>query len=287
MLAERRRVILRQVIRPPYVYRWAGLAVAGALFVGTSTAVLVDPRPPLVLAAPTWASWSALLRGTSEDAGPPPDRGHRFGDARPHVGPGLLSTVESAAPGSRTVALTFDDGPWPESTPAVLDILDRERVPAVFCMIGQQASAHPDLVRRVVAEGHRLCDHTLTHDPTVATRPAPEMDVLLAHSRDTLLAAAGPGATVDWFRAPEGRWTPTLRDAVARAGMRPLGWSVDPLDWTRPGTFAIEHRVAAGAHPGAVVLMHDGGGRREQTESALADVIADLRDAGYTFVFPT
>jgi peptidoglycan/xylan/chitin deacetylase (PgdA/CDA1 family) len=186
----------------------------------------------------------------------------------------------------KTVALTFDDGPDPVSTPAILDLLAERHVTATFCMVGQQALAHPDLVRRVVAEGHRLCNHTFTHDAGIALRPPEIIDEQLRASRDALVRVAGPDVPIPYFRAPEGVWSAPLERTAAQEGMRPLGWSVDTLDWTRPGTDAIVTSVKQGLHPGAVVLFHDGGGPRDQTVAAVRQLLPWLAEQKYSSVLP-
>lgn len=201
---------------------------------------------------------------------------------RPRPTPVVLATTR--APG-KVVALTFDDGPTVPYTPQILAVLARNHVPATFCQIGQQARARPALVRRVVAAGHRLCDHTITHDPTIGTHSLAVMDRQLRTSHD-VLATAGE-ADVDYFRAPDGNWTPSLVRMSARDGMQPLGWTIDPRDWTRPGTAAIVRTVEAQVRPGAVILFHDGGGPRDQTVQAVGQLIPWLRAQGYSFVLPS
>ncbi|HSK59779.1 MAG TPA: polysaccharide deacetylase family protein, partial [Actinomycetospora sp.] len=81
-------------------------------------------------------------------------------------------------------------------------------------------------------------------------------------------------------------WTPALDEMSARTGMRPLGWSVDTLDWTQPGVDAIVNSVKQSVHPGAIVLFHDGGGPREQTVEAVRQLLPWLQEQGYEFSFP-
>ena len=284
MLTRRQRVILRQILSPPYIYRWAGLLTVVAMFTGVTAVVLSDVEVGSVLA--TGRSTTAVAADApAQVAGPAPaPQAVPAVPALPAALPALLSSMTG---GARDVALTFDDGPDPASTPEILDLLAEHHVTATFCMVGEQAVAHPDLVRRVVAEGHRLCNHTFTHDAGVATRGPELMDAQLRASRDALLAVAGPDVPIPYFRAPEGAWSVPLQRTAAREGMRPLGWSVDTLDWTRPGTDAIVSSVRQGAHPGAVVLFHDGGGPRDQTVAAVRRLLPWLADQGYSFVLPT
>jgi peptidoglycan/xylan/chitin deacetylase (PgdA/CDA1 family) len=153
-------------------------------------------------------------------------------------------------------------------------------------MVGNQVAVHPDLVHRVVDEGHRLCDHTMTHDATVGYNDVDLMGRQLAFSRSSLAGVFDPPAPVDYFRAPEGAWTPALDEMSARTGMRPLGWSVDTLDWTQPGVAAIVASVQQQVHPGAIILFHDGGGPREQTVEAVRQLLPWLQEQGYTFTLP-
>jgi len=204
----------------------------------------------------------------------------------PAPAPGPTPTLLSSIGGrGKVVALTFDDGPTTRYTPQVLDVLARYRVPATFCEVGQLAQAQPALVRRVVAAGHRLCDHTTSHDTRLATRPAGVIDQQLRTSREILRIASG-GADVACFRAPAGRWSPTLERLSAQDGMQSLGWTIDTRDWTRPGTPAIVDAVERHVRPGAIILLHDGGGPRDQTIAAVSQLIPWLRAQGYSIVLP-
>ncbi|HEV7452015.1 MAG TPA: polysaccharide deacetylase family protein [Pseudonocardiaceae bacterium] len=186
----------------------------------------------------------------------------------------------------RVVALTFDDGPDPENTPQVLALLAQYRVVATFCMIGAKAARHPELVRAVVAAGMRLCDHTATHNQHLAHRPEPQIEAEIVGGRADLLTAAGSDVTIEYFRAPAGRWSEPMRHIAARHGMKPLSWSVDPRDWSRPGVAQIVTAVQQQVQPGAVIVMHDGGGQRDQTVAALATLLPWLVGQGYQFDVP-
>jgi peptidoglycan/xylan/chitin deacetylase (PgdA/CDA1 family) len=184
------------------------------------------------------------------------------------------------AAGRRLVALTFDDGPGPY-TRQVLDVLAAKHVHATFCQIGRQVGDFPAVERRIVEEGHALCNHSWDHDyaqtTAAATIPA-EID----RTNAALVAACGTRPQV--MRAPGGLWTAALYSALRARNMVPLGWAVDPDDWMMPGTAAIVGRVLAQVRPGAVILLHDGGGDRSQTVAALGTIIDTLRARGYDFV---
>jgi len=187
--------------------------------------------------------------------------------------------------GAGTVALTFDDGPDPRWTPAVLDLLRRYRVTATFCVVGVHVAAHPELVRRIAAEGHGLCDHTWTHDDALASRSSTAVRAELRRTYDAVAAATG-GRVPLYFRAPAGRWSPRVLAEARRLGLRPLGWSVDPADWRRPPPAVIASRVLQGAAPGAIVLLHDGYGNRAATVSALATILPALAGRRLSFATP-
>jgi peptidoglycan/xylan/chitin deacetylase (PgdA/CDA1 family) len=188
-----------------------------------------------------------------------------------------------------TVALTFDDGPG-RSTPAVLDILQQAQVQATFFVVGKKVAAEPEMLRRVLAEGHVLGNHTWSHTiPRAAsgwnrTTLASEIE----RTRRAVVDAAGHKPCL--FRPPGG----IVKGAgkVSRdAGLSVILWSVDTRDWADPPTgeknFAtvIRKRAAAGLtekHP--VILLHDGGGDRAATVAALPGIIEDYRAHGYRFV---
>jgi peptidoglycan/xylan/chitin deacetylase (PgdA/CDA1 family) len=195
----------------------------------------------------------------------------------------VLSDVV-AAPG-RTVALTFDDGPHPRWTRKILAVLRRSGAVATFCMIADKVPGHEDVVREVVDSGMRLCDHTRTH-AELTTLPDTVVADEVTGAQASLAAAAG-GAPVGYFRAPEGRSTPHVLDLAATHGMQPLGWSIDPDDWRRPGVAAIVEQVRRQVRPGAVILLHDGGGPRDQTVAALGQLLPWLVEQGYRFGFPS
>lgn len=185
-------------------------------------------------------------------------------------------------PAAATAALTFDDGPNPPDTVTLLDLLAREQVRAVFCLVGVQVEAHPDVVRRIVADGHVLANHSWRHDDLGGW----DDDAVRADLQRTLDAihAVVPDAPVPFFRAPFGSWGGTVAVA-AGLGMRSLEWQLAVEDWVPPGVDELVRRLG-GVEPGGVVLLHDGGGDRSQTVEAIARVIPAMRAAGWTFTVP-
>ncbi|GAA4844221.1 hypothetical protein GCM10023235_20740 [Kitasatospora terrestris] len=195
------------------------------------------------------------------------------------------SVLHHTASGGRTVALTFDDGPGP-ATGAVLDLLARYGAHATFCQVGKNVAADPAMTQRILAGGHRLCDHTVDHPQPMHALPHDRQVAEIADARDTIVRAGGPGTQVTWWRAPGGDFTAENVKAATDLGMKSLGWTVDPRDWSRPGVPAIVATVQKDLRPGGVVLMHDGGGDRSQTVAALAQLLPWLVAQGYTFDFP-
>ncbi|MFF7459248.1 polysaccharide deacetylase family protein [Kitasatospora sp. NPDC008115] len=181
------------------------------------------------------------------------------------------------------VTLTFDDGPHPEFTPQVLDVLRRHDAPAAFFCIGLQALAHPDVVRRTADAGQTLGSHTWSHAYLPDLGPA-GLARQLGHTGEVLAEACGDDRPTRWLRPPYGGRSPELLRAVDALGLTTVLWDVDAKDWSRPGPATIAERVLDQVRPGSVILMHDGGGDRSQTVAALPAVITGLRERGYRLV---
>jgi endo-1,4-beta-xylanase len=196
---------------------------------------------------------------------------------------GAPRIIDTARRGGKSVALTFDDGPDPANTPALLRVLRRNNVKAVFCLWGDHVQQYPGLVRRIVANGHTLCNHTMHHDNMSTWAPSRIRADLRQTSR--VIRQAVPNARIPYFRAPYGAWGRTPQVAV-RLGMQPLGWRLAVGDWETPGEDVLVSRLEEGITPGAVVLLHDGGGDRSQTVGAVARVIPALRADGWQFSLP-
>ncbi|MGI8427566.1 MAG: polysaccharide deacetylase family protein [Actinomycetota bacterium] len=188
----------------------------------------------------------------------------------------LASTPGTGAP---QVALTFDDGPSPLYTPAILDILRNAGVKATFFPLGRTASRNPDLVRRLVAEGMHIGNHSWDH-PVLTNKPAKFVIDQLKRSEDTLSAL---GASVSVFRPPFGSFQPSTLKTAESLHLKTVIWSVDSLDWKKTGTEQIVDRVLSLVRPGSIILLHDGGGNRSQTVAALPQIISTLKARGYQF----
>jgi len=192
------------------------------------------------------------------------------------------ATVDMAATQAarKTVALTFDDGPS-QYTPQVLDILKKYKVKATFCTLGKSVGPRSATAKRIVREGHRLCNHSWDH-PNFTTLSATAARSQVTRTQKQMKAVTG--STPQVFRFPYGASNARARDVVRAEKLRILGWTVDTRDWSRPGAKTIENRAVDSTRPGGVILLHDGGGNRSQTVAALDDIIRRLQAKGYTFV---
>ncbi|GAB3575455.1 hypothetical protein GCM10027445_37950 [Amycolatopsis endophytica] len=256
-----------QVLRPPYCYRWAVLI--SVVLVTTSLIISL--------------SWSGAQ---GSETASPPQRARASTTPEPAAAPAAAGPVRTAARPGRFVALTFDDGPDPTYTPQVLDLLEQHGAVATFCMVGTQVRRHPELVAQVVERGMRLCDHTVSHDEELARRNEARISAEITGTQADLRLAADGDVSIPYFRAPGGNWSETITAIASREGMTSLGWSVDSRDWTLPGTPAIVATVRQAVQPGAVILLHDGGGQRKQTVAALTELLPWLVAQGYQFDFP-
>ncbi|MGW0718805.1 polysaccharide deacetylase family protein [Streptomyces sp. NPDC002778] len=196
-----------------------------------------------------------------------------------------VTIAHASDAGPRGVNLTIDDGPDPVWTPQVLDVLREYGAKATFCMVGTQARAHPDLVKEVVAAGHRLCDHSVAHDTTMDQQSQAYQSQQILDAERVITEASG-GVRPMYYRAPGGAFTPYSRTLAASRGMRPLGWNVDTKDFEQPGADAIVATVQRELPNGPTVLFHDAGGDRSQTVEALRRILPWLKEQGYSFGFP-
>ncbi|MFJ8076552.1 polysaccharide deacetylase family protein [Streptomyces sp. NPDC096176] len=183
----------------------------------------------------------------------------------------------------RTMVLTFDDGPDPRYTPDVLGILRKHDVRAMFFVCGEMATAHRDLLREMAGDGHVVGNHTWSH-PLIPKLSLSGINDELGRTSEVIGEAVGEPPL--WYRAPYGAWNRRSFEIGARLGMEPLGWTVDTLDWTTPGTGTIVRRVLKGAAPGVIVLSHDAGGNRSQSVAALRRYLPKLLDKGYQITVP-
>jgi len=232
----------------------------------------------LAAGASVWTAQAGALGGPS----PKGNTSAKQGSAVKTVAADIAHASDQ---GARGVNITIDDGPDPEWTPQVLDVLRQYGVKATFCMVGTQAQAHPDLVKQVVAAGHRLCDHSVSHDTTMDKKSQAYQAQQILDAERMITQASG-GVRPMYYRAPGGAFTPYSRHLAASRGMRPLGWNVDSKDFERPGTATIVATVERELPGGPTILFHDAGGDRSQTVEALRQILPRLKEQVYSYGFP-
>src|SRR5436190_11776641 len=249
----------------------AGLAVA------VSLAALGASAPAAGATAP-WRGTDRGARAAADVAPPPtPPRRRRVRPRRLigcHVAGASYRLAGSRA--HRVVALTFDDGPS-AYTSRVLAILRRFGIHGTFFIIGEQVRGNEGLLRRELAAGNAIGNHTFTHANVSGGGIRQMLSTQGAIRRAT-------GYTPCLFRAPYGAVSGLLMRPARGLGMNTIQWSVDPRDWSRPGTGAIYSRVVSAAHAGSIVILHDGGGNRSETVAALPRIIRTLKGRGLRLV---
>jgi peptidoglycan-N-acetylglucosamine deacetylase len=177
----------------------------------------------------------------------------------------------------RRVALTFDDGPS-VYTPQVLAILNRYGVHATFFEIGRQVRPLAATSRAVIHSGDVIGNHTWSHPDLGAANTAAQL-----HPTQAVIHRV-TGFRPCLMRPPYGTAPPDVVGIARSLGLLTIQWDVDPADWSRPGAATIAQRVLAAVHPGAIVIMHDGGGDRSETVEALGTVVPALLARGYHLV---
>ena len=199
----------------------------------------------------------------------------------------VFGSVLARLPGDeKVVSITFDDGPNPDATPRILDVLSREGVHATFFVLGRHADRWPGLVRRMADEGHQLGNHGYFHRKLHRRFPGYIRDDL-TRGADAIERASGVRPA--HFRAPHGFRNPWVTPIARSLGERTIGWSLGVWDSARPGADEIVTRTLEGMRAGSILLLHDGdgydvGGDRTQTAEAVPRIIDGLRALGFGFV---
>ena len=195
--------------------------------------------------------------------------------------------VSGIATAQSFVALTFDDGPSPTYTPQILDILRDHDAKGTFFLVGANVSRHPDVARRIVAEGHQVGNHSQDHSY--------DLPFLLPNQikNDYLSAqraiSAATGVTPNAYRAPHGRISPWMAATIRAEGARIIGWDVAGGDWKNPRVDILVKRIVSRVKPGSIVLLHDAldtdaGADRGVLVKALPAIIDQLQAKGFRLV---
>ena len=177
------------------------------------------------------------------------------------------------------IAITFDDGPHPKNTPRLLNMLRARNIKATFYMVGSNVDLYPQVVRRVVAEGHEIGNHSYSHR-LFSKMGDSEIRQELSRTRDAVQRAAGVQTLT--LRPPFGGMLTRQREWVnAEFGYPIILWSIDPLDWKRPGPSVVCSRIVSATTPGSIILAHD---LHSQTVDAMPATLDGLLQRGFKFV---
>jgi peptidoglycan-N-acetylglucosamine deacetylase len=196
----------------------------------------------------------------------------------PHPGTEEITFSKVNADGPY-IAMTFDDGPQATNTPKLLDMAAKRHIKLTFFVIGQCVEQNPALLRREVAEGHEIGNHTWSH-PNLAKLSDDGVRTQLQQTEDIIVKTIGIKPKL--MRPPYGELTKRQRQWVNRDfGYKIILWDVDPVDWKRPGSYVVAQRIIAGARPGSIILSHD---IHPPTIAAMPQVFDTLLAKGFRFV---
>lgn len=180
---------------------------------------------------------------------------------------------------NKEIAISFDDGPQPEYTPAILKTLKKHDVKATFFCIGKRAESNKELFKQVHDEGHIIGNHSYSHSPVFdlygAKKMTNDLQQMNAVARQVL------GLQLKWFRPPYGVTNPNLKKAVMRGGFTSIGWNIRSLDTTIPDKDKLLQKVLKALKPGAVILFHD---TCRSTSDMLPEFLQKVKAEGYTIV---
>lgn len=181
----------------------------------------------------------------------------------------------------KVVALTFDDGPDEPYTEQILSVLNKNHVKATFYVLGGNAKAYPQLIKKIMTEGHDIGSHTMYHDQ-MKNKSVEKIKNDL-QSVDNILRGLGYQKEIT-FRAPFGITSPNLKIALQQLDKRMVLFNFLPQDWTKISAQQIYDNVMKQMKPGLIITLHDGGKRRDNTVKATEMLIQNLQKQGYRFV---
>lgn len=219
--------------------------------------------PPLVagLEAPTWGE------------APPEEAESEGGWTVP-----VRESYTRVRTSRKVLAITFDDGPHPENTPRLLDMLKERKIKATFFVVGNMVKYNPQLLKRMVDEGHEIGNHTVTHG-TLSRMSDESLLAELKKAHEQIVEASGVEPLT--MRPPGGAIKKDQKALVLEElGYPTILWSVDPEDWKRPGPAVVTSRLVNGASPGGILLVHD---LHKPTVDAMPDTLDQLLAMGYEF----
>ncbi len=200
------------------------------------------------------------------------------------LAPAFPNCLWSGKPGDRAIALSFDDGPHPQHTPAVLEVLRQHQIQASFFCLGIWVQQYPEIAKAIVADGHWIGLHGYTHH-NFARLSAQQLHHSLWDTQAAIAKACGldPQLIRD-VRPPNGLFTPRTLKLLQQWHYRPVMWSVVPEDWERPGISRVTQRVITQTQPGSLIVLHDGPHGGQDCAPTLANLIPRLIAANYRFI---
>lgn len=211
----------------------------------------------------------------------PPRSSHNLGYMRPPYLPAAPTKVSwsSGRKDLKILAITFDDGPHPQNTPRLLDMLRKRNVKATFFTIGRSVDRYPAITQRIVREGHEIGNHTYTH-ANLSKLSESKVKQELNKGRDAIIRATQMTPTV--MRPPYGALYKKQREWIKNSfGYPTILWSVDPLDWKIRNANSVSTKLINGARPGGILLAHD---LHKTTVDAMPRTLDTLIAKGYKFV---
>ncbi len=230
-------------------------------------------RRSLILTATCGLAAPAILRPASAQAIQPSFAG------RGPILRGIDATVTRIPTAQPLVAMTFDDGPHPNLTPQLLDMLAARGIRATFYVIGRNAARYPQILQRMVAEGHEIGNHTWSHPSLFGHSDASVLNQIDRTNQAVYAAVGRPPVTM---RPPYGNLYDRQRLMLFQARAMPtIIWSVDPQDWQRPGSSVVSQRIVRNCHSGGVVLAHD---IHSATVRAMPSALDGVTGRGFRFL---
>lgn len=227
--------------------------------------------------APTPAGPGAAVPVATKPVGPTKQNTPSNAPKEPPAGARI--SYSSVHTDKMVLAMTFDDGPHPVNTPKLLDMLKQRNIKGTFFLVGKNIKEYPNIVRRIIEEGHEIGNHTWTH-ASLTSRSDAQIRSELKMSEDALMSVANYRAHL--MRPPYGAVNAHIKElANAEFGYTTILWSVDPQDWRRPGVSVVTSRLVNGAHKGAILLTHD---IHPPTITAMPGTLDQLLAKGFQFV---